>query len=119
MMLGHLITKRFEFRRSQEWGNIAVPVGGSEAAPLYNEYMHVYLEKIVADLKRLGVWDSSSWNCTRGCRKKRRREGGRKRERIERKSSGVQVRLRVSVCVCVRVCVRGALGSYGVQALVC
>ena len=58
-MLAHLLTKRFAFARSAAYRNCAVPVGGTEAATLFYEYAHVYLDKIVADLKRVGLWDSS------------------------------------------------------------
>ena len=58
-MLAHLLTKRYQFARSSAYNNCAVPVGGTEAAPLFYEYAHVYIDKIVADLKRVGLWDSS------------------------------------------------------------
>ena len=58
-MLAHLLTKRFAFARSSAYKNCAVPVGGSEAAKEFYEYAHVYLDKIIADLKRVELWDSS------------------------------------------------------------
>ena len=74
VMLAHLLTKRFRFHRDPEYNNCAVPVGGTEAASLFYQYAHVYVDKIVADLKRIGLWDSS------GQRKWERAGGGRQEQ---------------------------------------
>ena len=60
VMLAHLRTKKFEFRSLSEYNGYYGPVGGTENAALFYEYMHVYLDKIRADLKRIGMWSMDS-----------------------------------------------------------
>ena len=73
-MLAHLITIKYQFKLDKEHNNFAVPVGGTEANRLFYQYAHVYVDKIVVDLKRIGLWDSS------GQRKWERAWGGRQEQ---------------------------------------
>ena len=59
VMLAHLLTKGFKIERSAAYKDIVVPMGGSEATPMFYDYIKVYLAKIVGDLKRLALWDCS------------------------------------------------------------
>ena len=73
-MLAHLLTIKYRFARSTEYNGCAVPVGGTEASSFFYQYAHTYVDKVVADLKRIGLWDSS------GQRKWERAWGGRQEQ---------------------------------------
>ena len=59
VMVAHLITKQYKVERSSEYKSLVVPIGGSEAYKMFYEYIHVYIDKLEKDLKKLGLWDPS------------------------------------------------------------